>query len=328
MVILATISQNIRKAGEIMIEKSEFDLFNKNEDKNWDVFISHASEDKEELVRPLAEALQRYGVKVWYDEFELKMGDSLSDSINRGLQKSKYGIVVCSPAFFEKKWTDYELKSLLMRQLDNKRIILPIWHKINKDFIAEKSLYFLDIKALSSDMKWDELIDGILQVIRPDIINSHLLLKMGKEIHKEVDKLPKQEIPVKDLIIAPVRHKALPFYLVVATRLICEVFKDVLKMDYKEMVTDFARDLDYDNEFVIWSAMANSYIEFIREIKCEWNDVDKKAEAASLLLEYTYKGQLEQVSNLKEIQEKEYYYLIKLFLTSYNEIMTMIEKYN
>lgn len=36
-----------------------------------DLFISHASEDKEELVRPLAAELMKYGVDIWYDEFEL-----------------------------------------------------------------------------------------------------------------------------------------------------------------------------------------------------------------------------------------------------------------
>ncbi len=57
----------------------------------YDLFISHASEDKEEFVRPLAETLENMGVKVWYDEFTLKVGDSLRRSIDNGLVKSKYG---------------------------------------------------------------------------------------------------------------------------------------------------------------------------------------------------------------------------------------------
>ena len=105
-----------------------FQPFREKEEKEWDVFISHASEDKEDFVRPLTEALQRRGVRVWYDEFELKLGNSLTDSINKGLQKSRYGIIVCSPAFFKKEWANYELKSLLMRQMSSERVILPIWH--------------------------------------------------------------------------------------------------------------------------------------------------------------------------------------------------------
>jgi hypothetical protein len=68
----------------------------------WDVFISHASEDKDDFVRPLADNLQRSGLRVWFDEFTLTVGDSLRRSIDRGLAKSQYGIVVISPSFLEK----------------------------------------------------------------------------------------------------------------------------------------------------------------------------------------------------------------------------------
>ena len=59
----------------------------------WDVFISHASEDKDEVARPLANALIKAGYKVWFDEFTLKLGDSLNQSIKIGLSESKFGIV-------------------------------------------------------------------------------------------------------------------------------------------------------------------------------------------------------------------------------------------
>jgi len=68
-----------------------------------DVFICHASEDKKVLVRPLAEALRERNIDVWYDEFSLRVGDSLRQSIDRGLKAARYGIVVLSPAFFEKR---------------------------------------------------------------------------------------------------------------------------------------------------------------------------------------------------------------------------------
>ena len=306
----------------------EFKAMGEISNKKWDVFISHASEDKEDFVRPLAEKLQKCGVKVWYDEFELKMGDSLSDSINRGLQESKYGIIVLSQAFFEKEWTNYELKSLLMRQMNRERVILPIWHNISKDFIREKNLYLSDIIALSSEMGWNELVDKILEKVRPDIINSHLMLKMGEELHKQSKELPTMKIPVSELQVSPIRHKTLPVHLIIASRLISEVFGDVLSMDYIDMVDNFARDLDYNREFVIWSAMANSYVAFIRETQCSVNDVNKKREAISLLLMYSFKGQLEEISCLENINEAEYYYLIKLFIDNYKHIMDMVKKCN
>ena len=75
----------------------------------YDVFISHESEDKEEVVRPLANALVQRGLKVWCDEFELKIGDSLRRKIDRA--NSRFGIVVLSRDFIKKGWTNYELVS-------------------------------------------------------------------------------------------------------------------------------------------------------------------------------------------------------------------------
>jgi len=65
-----------------------------------DVFVSHAWEDKEEIAGPLAETLRRKGLRVWYDEFTLTVGDSLCRSIDRGLAQSRYGIIILSPHFF------------------------------------------------------------------------------------------------------------------------------------------------------------------------------------------------------------------------------------
>lgn len=73
--------------------------------KEHDVFISHASEDKDELVRPLAEALISFGLVVWYDEFTLRIGDSLRRKIDQGLARSRVGLVVLSPSFISKGWT-------------------------------------------------------------------------------------------------------------------------------------------------------------------------------------------------------------------------------
>lgn len=81
----------------------------------YDVFISHASEDKDEVVRPLANALINKGVSVWYDEFELRIGDSLRRKIDKGLANSRFGIVVVSRDFIKKGWTNYELDGIITK---------------------------------------------------------------------------------------------------------------------------------------------------------------------------------------------------------------------
>ena len=75
----------------------------------YDLFICHASEDKAGFVLPLADALRGQHVEVWYDEFSLKLGDSIRQSLDRGLKQSRFGIVVLSKAFFDKQWPQYEL---------------------------------------------------------------------------------------------------------------------------------------------------------------------------------------------------------------------------
>lgn len=92
--------------------------------KEWDLFISHASEDKGEIVRPLVDALVSAGYRVWYDEFTLTIGDSLRRSIDKGLAQSKYGLVILSPNFFAKNWPQTELDGLAARERNGNKVVL------------------------------------------------------------------------------------------------------------------------------------------------------------------------------------------------------------
>ena len=133
-------------------------------DKSWDIFISHASEDKDEFVRPLATALRNLGLEVWYDEFSLHLGDSLSRSLDKGLANSKYGAVVISPNFIRKKWTEYELRGLINREIYQERVILPIWHHVTHQDVMKFSPPLADKIALVTDGRG--VIDSALQIFR------------------------------------------------------------------------------------------------------------------------------------------------------------------
>src|ERR1044072_8495735 len=95
----------------------------------FDVFISYASEDKV-FVRPLAVALRKLGVRVWFDEFEIELGDSLSRKIDKGLAVSRFGLVLLSPDFLEKAWTNYEFRGLISKEMIRGKVILPLWHGV------------------------------------------------------------------------------------------------------------------------------------------------------------------------------------------------------
>ncbi|GLR77253.1 toll/interleukin-1 receptor domain-containing protein [Aliivibrio sifiae] len=134
----------------------------------YDLFISHASEDKDDFVRPLAETLENLGVKVWYDEFTLKVGDSLRKSIDHGLVKSRFGTVILSSSFCSKNWTQYELDSMVAREMDGHKMILPIWHKVTKTDVINFSPALADKVALNTSISSIEEIAGQLaEVILP-----------------------------------------------------------------------------------------------------------------------------------------------------------------
>ena len=116
----------------------------------WDLFISHASEDKDTFVRPLAVALRCLEVSVWYDEFTLRLGDRLSRSIDRGLAESSFGLVVVSPAFIRKPWPEYELRGLVARETAEDRVILPIWHGVTRTDVLAFSPPLCDKVALNT----------------------------------------------------------------------------------------------------------------------------------------------------------------------------------
>jgi len=137
------------------------------ESYDWDLFISHASEDKDEIVRPLATALKNAGFKVWYDEFTLTIGDSLRESIDRGLASSRYGLVILSKNFFRKKWSKTELNGLAAREREGKKVILPVWHKIDRDYVLQFSPTLADRLAVSTENGIAKVVEEVLRVVEP-----------------------------------------------------------------------------------------------------------------------------------------------------------------
>ena len=138
----------------------------------WDVFLSHASEDKDDFVRPLAEDLEQRGLRVWFDESTLRVGDSLRRSIDRGLTHSKFGIVVISKHFLNKEWPQKELDGLASRENDGVKVILPVWHNIDAKAVREASPILADRVATSSSKGLERVIKDLMQEISPAITGS------------------------------------------------------------------------------------------------------------------------------------------------------------
>lgn len=129
------------------------------------VFVCHASEDKDEFVRPLAISLQEQGVTVWYDEFTLRLGDSLRRSIDKGLAQADFGVVVLSPAFFEKDWPQYELDGLVQRETQGRKVVLPVWHNVSRADVERYSPALAGRVAARSTLGVEAVVREILEAV-------------------------------------------------------------------------------------------------------------------------------------------------------------------
>ena len=170
----------------------------------YDLFISHASEDKDNFVRPLAKALSEKGYNIWYDEHSLKLGDSLSEKIDSGLYNSKYGLVILSNYFFEKKWPKRELRGLVALQENNKNKILPIWHNISRNQILKHSPTLADIISVESEIGIVAIVNKITETIgvkevESSLLRAKVLLEQGHNEMALISAATHLEILLKDL---------------------------------------------------------------------------------------------------------------------------------
>jgi hypothetical protein len=238
-----------------------------NEITDIDLFISHAWEDKESFVGPLARYLRNLGARVWYDEFSLSIGDSLSRSIDKGLIIARYGLVIISPDFIQKRWTEYELRGLTTREMSgNDKIILPVWHRVNKIEVANYSPTLADKVAIDTRGKnIEEVAEAIIKVIRPDLASRATLLRYltrdrrEEEVkYEDINKIHMQPIPaqivvegsivIRSLNVVSILHDAYP----------------QLVGEFSKFLTDLARDQHPEPELRVWETIAAVYSQVSR----------------------------------------------------------------
>lgn len=222
-----------------------------------DIFISHASEDKQGLVFALASILADLGVNVWYDEFELRVGDSLSRSIDKGLASSSFGAVVISQAFLTKKWPEYELRGLITKEIEGEKVILPIWYGVNKTVIAQYSPTLADKVALNADqMSVEDLAVRLIEVCRPDLYQMINRLRVKRRLENN---MPKGYIDASKLKPGPYRRNELPESLVVRTHLFHALVREVIPLSLADTIDNFLRDSEVVREVEIFERISACY---------------------------------------------------------------------
>jgi hypothetical protein len=147
-----------------------------------DVFISYASEQREEVARPLAELLTGLGVRVWYDRFELKLGDGLREKIDAGLCECRHGVVILSKAFFAKHYTRRELDGLAQREVEGEKVILPIWYDVDDRDVRRFSPPLADRIAAKWENGLINVATEILEVTHPDLLQELTNQYKGKAL--------------------------------------------------------------------------------------------------------------------------------------------------
>jgi hypothetical protein len=131
-----------------------------------DIFLSYASEDRDSVARPLAEELKQRGFRIWYDEFDLKIGDSLTREIDKGLATCRFGVVVLSDYFFAKQWPQRELAGLVSREASQEhKLILPVWHNITASAIRKHSPTLADKIGVPTTKGLAYVADQIEEVV-------------------------------------------------------------------------------------------------------------------------------------------------------------------
>ena len=234
--------------------------------KPWDVFISHASEDKASLVRPLAEALKEYGVKVWYDSFNLRPGLSLGRSIDTGIAGAEFGIVVLSPHFIAKEWPRYEFDALCERRTEKGEPMITLWHALGPEdrpgwtqgLDPEKSLDTAAQPITALAMR-------ILEWVRPDRARfiEHQLTYTAFQERLAQGQVPLKNVDPSQIVVAPRRYERLPPVLVDRVALVQATLLEVRPHSLKYWLDGFLRDYAPEHQIAFWERYAAMYLEAV-----------------------------------------------------------------
>ncbi|KTD37331.1 toll/interleukin-1 receptor domain-containing protein [Legionella oakridgensis] len=159
--------QNAYNKGLILLIRDSVYIKKRAELEKPRAFISHDSRDKNDFVRPLCENLRSRLCTVWYDEFSLRVGDNLRESIEDGIKKCNKCIVIISPAFISNTgWSKKEFESIFQREIsDGKTVVLPIWHNVTRNQVYEYCSSFTNVVALNSAEGIDLVANKLFDIL-------------------------------------------------------------------------------------------------------------------------------------------------------------------
>lgn len=131
-------------------------------------FICHDFRDKDLVARPIAFGLSGLMCPVWYDEFSLRVGDRLRESIERGLKECKKCVLVLSKNFLSNTgWTKVEFNSIFTRELiEREDFLLPVWYGVTKEEVFDYSPSLADRLGVNWDLGEKEVVRRLYKSIQ------------------------------------------------------------------------------------------------------------------------------------------------------------------
>lgn len=253
-----------------------------------DAFVSHSSRDKNLFVRPLVDCLADQGATVWYDEYSMSPGDSLSASIDDGLSKANNGLVVISPDFIrtanESGWTRYELRGIISNSIGaGAKRVVPIWLDVTLAEVRTFSPPLSDLIAITAtDKQIEEVALDVLRVIAPQHAGGLGRLRAVMTARGEV-----KNVDPRELQPSPAIDRRVGGHVPLRALLVTQALSDCgvpMVADFDTFLENLSRDHHHEGELRTWEAIAASYT---LAKTFDLNEEKRKA-AFSLILDGTF----------------------------------------
>ena len=126
---------------------------------DYEVFISHASEDKEEIARPIFEACQKLGLKAFLDEAHIGFGQSFTAKINTALGSARTVLAIVSSNSISKDWPIIEINTALAYEASGDKRVVPV-------MVGNPDLSKLPLLRTKRWLTWDGDADHIARELR------------------------------------------------------------------------------------------------------------------------------------------------------------------
>jgi RNA-directed DNA polymerase len=126
---------------------------------DFDIFISHASEDKEEVARPIFEACRRIGLKAFLDEAHIGWGQSFTAKINTALGSARTVLAIVSSASVVKEWPVLEVNSALALEASGQKKVVPL-------IVGKPDLNRLPLISVKDCVFWSGNADAVAERLR------------------------------------------------------------------------------------------------------------------------------------------------------------------